>query len=327
MNLAILKGKAGSNKKESSMSHYFKGFNYFIRAILLLFLVSCNTRYELPDEPCPLPECLPPNQVRLALVLGGGGARGLSHIGVLEEFENAGIPIDAIVGCSAGSIVGALYADCMDLGTLKKVLEPLRKWDILDINICKCRYGIVQGQYLNRYLQRNLHSRHFEELHIPFYAVSTDLLAGEVVMIGSGPLIPAIRASAAVPLIFCPVLLYDRMLVDGGVADPVPVKSAKSLGAQIVVAVDLSELLPKTCPTNLFGIASRSAELKLLLQSESCVREADVIIRPELGSLSMFDTDHNGFAYEAGKQAAREAIPRIKELLIEKGLMDKECQY
>ncbi len=289
---------------------------------ILLILLGCNTRYELPEHPCPIPECVPPNQVRLALVLGGGGARGLSHIGVLEEFENAGIPIDAIVGCSAGSIVGALYADCVDLGTLKKILEPLRKWDILDINIWKCRYGIVQGRYLDRFLRRNLQSRTFEELNVPFYAVSTDLIAGELITIGSGPLIPAVCASAAVPLIFCPVFLFDRMLVDGGVADPVPVKAAKALGAHIVVAVDLSELLPKTCPTNLFGVASRSAELKLLLQSESCVQDADVIIRPELGCLSMFDTDHNEFAYTAGKCAAREAIPRIRELLIQKGFME-----
>lgn len=296
--------------------------NYLMRAFFLIILVSCNSRYDLPDHPCPMPECAPPNQVRLALVLGGGGARGLSHIGVLEELENAGIPIDAIVGCSAGSIVGALYADCMDFGTLKKVLEPLKKWDILDINICKCRYGIVQGCHLDRFLRRNLQSRCFEELHVPFYAVSTDLIAGELVTIGSGPLIPAVRASAAVPLIFCPVLLYDRMLVDGGVADPVPVKSAKALGAHIVVAVDLSELLPKTCPTNLFGVAARSAELKLLLQSESCVQDADVIIRPELGCLGMFDTDHNEFAYQAGRDAAREAIPRIRELLIQKGFSE-----
>lgn len=300
------------------MFRCFNGIGYCLQIVLLMFLFSCNTKYDLPEVPCPMPVCIPPNQVRLALVLGGGGARGLSHIGVLEEFENAGIPIDAIVGCSAGSIVGALYADCVDLGTLKKILEPLRKWDILDLNICKCRYGMVQGHYLERFLCRNLHSRRFEDLHVPFYAVATDLLEGKLVTIGSGPLIPAIRASAAVPLIFCPVILHDRMLVDGGVADPVPVRAAKALGADIVVAVDLSELLPKTCPTNLFGIASRSAELKLLLQSESCVQGADVIIRPELGSLSMFDTDHNEFAYQAGRVAAREAIPRIQELLKEK---------
>lgn len=290
-------------------------FLFFQLLLLIVFISGCNTRYELPEVPCPLPECAPPKEVRLALVLGGGGARGISHIGVLDEFEKEGIPIDAIVGCSAGSLVGVLYADCMDLKTLRTVLEPLRKWDVIDINLFKSRYGFVQGYSLDRFLNRNLRSRTFDELQIPFYAVATDIKAGELVTIGSGPLIPAVRASAAVPFVFCPVILHDRMLVDGGVADPVPVKSARAIGAQIVVAVDLSELLPKSCPTNLFGIASRSAELKLLLQSESCVQGADVVIRPELGCMGMFDDDNHQTAYEAGQRAAREAIPKIRALL------------
>lgn len=299
-------------------------FHSFLAIISINLFSACNTKYDFPDEPCPLPECAPLQNVRLALVLGGGGARGISHIGVLAEFEKAGIPIDAIVGCSAGSLVGVLYADCMDLGTLRKVLEPLRRCDVVDINLFLSRYGIVQGYSMDRFLKKNLRSRTFEELHVPFYAVSTDIIAGELITIGSGPLIPAVRASAAVPFVFCPVILHDRMLVDGGVADPVPVKSAKALGAQIVVAVDLSELLPKTCPNNLFGIAARSAELKLLLQSESCLQGADVVIRPELGCMSMFDDENHQMAYEAGQRAAREAIPKILELLSQKGLMDEE---
>lgn len=302
------------------MTHFFR-----LRVLLIfigLFLSSCDTKFDLPEHPCPIPECAPLNEVRVALVLGGGGARGISHLGVLEEFEKAGIPIDAIVGCSAGAIVGALYADCMDLICIKKVIRNLRKWDVLDIHLCKCRYGMVQGYSLETFLLKNLKSRCFEELYIPFYAVATDLIAGELVTIGSGPLIPAIRASAAVPLIFKPIFLYERMLVDGGVADPVPVRSAQALGAKIIIAVDLSVLLPQTCPTNLFGIAARSAELKLLLQSDSCVQGADVIIRPELGRLSMFDTDHYDFAYKAGKTAGREAIPQILELLSQKGLIE-----
>ena len=112
------------------------------------------------------------------------------------------------------------------------------------------------------------------------------------------------------------------MLVDGAVADPVPVKSAKALGAKIVVAVDLSELLPQTCPNNLFSVAARSAELKFLLQSESCVQGADIVIRPELGTLGMFDTHRHDFAYEAGKVAAKKALPKLIDLLCEKGLME-----
>lgn len=291
----------------------------------LLFLSSCETKFDLPDNPPPIPECFPPNQVRVALVLGGGGAKGISHVGVLAEFEKAGIPVDVIVGCSAGSIVGALYADCPNACYIKKVLKPLRTWDILDINIWYGRYGLVQGGALRRFLRHHLSCRCFEELQIPLYVVATDLIAGELVSINSGPIIPAVHASAAVPFVFSPVYLHKRWLVDGGVADPVPVKTAKKTGAAVVVAVDLSGLLPDTCPTNLFGVATRSAEIKFLLQSESCLQGADVVIQPELGDMGLFDDKNPQHVYEAGCKAAREAIPKIIDLLTQKGLMPFQC--
>src|SRR4029077_11639402 len=102
--------------------------------IFALLLSSCKVGFDLPENPPPIPECLPLDCVRVALVLGGGGAKGMSHVGVLAEFEKAGIPIDVIVGCSAGSIVGALYADCPNASYIKEILEPLRTWDILDIH-------------------------------------------------------------------------------------------------------------------------------------------------------------------------------------------------
>jgi NTE family protein len=295
--------------------------NVYFLCVLLLVLSSCDTKLDFPENPPPIPECPPPPGVRLALVLGGGGAKGMSHVGVLAEFEKAGIPIDVIVGCSAGSIVGALYADCPNASYVQQLLRPLRKWDILDINIWYGRYGLVRGGSLRRFLQQHLSCRYFEELQIPLYVVATDLIAGELVCINSGPIIPAIHASSAVPFIFAPVPLYQRWLVDGGVADPVPVQIAKKTGAAIVVAVDLSGLLPQTCPTNLFGVATRSAEIKFLLQSESCLKGADVVIRPELGDMGLFDDRNPQHVYEAGCKAAREAIPQILELFSQKGLL------
>jgi NTE family protein len=289
--------------------------------LILLFLSSCETKINLSENPPPVPECLPPPCVRLALVLGGGGAKGMSHVGVLAEFEKAGIPIDLIVGCSAGSIVGALYADCPHASYIQQLLKPLKAWDILDISIWYGRYGLVRGGSLRRFLKNKLSCCYFEDLQIPLYVVATDLLAGKLVTINSGPIIPAVHASAALPFIFSPVHLYDRWLVDGGVADPIPVKVAKKCGAAVVVAVDLSGLLPETYPTNLFGVAARSAEIQYILQSESCVQGADVVIRPVLGDISMFDNQHSQRVYEAGCKAAKEAIPKILELLSQKGLM------
>lgn len=286
---------------------------------LSLLLTGCGGKLDAPENPCPIPECYPAKSLRLALVLGGGGAKGLAHIGVLEEFEKAEIPVDAIIGCSAGSIVGALYADCPNADYLKDVLEPLRVWSVLDITLVYDRFGLVRGRTLCSYLKKNLSVSCFEDLQIPFYAVSTDLLAGKAVCIGTGPLIPAIHASAAIPFVFSPVYLYERWLVDGGVADPIPVDFAKKTGASVVVAVDLSGLLPDVCPTNLFGVASRSAEIKFQLQTDSCLTGADIVIAPELGKMGLFDDKNPEHVYEAGRRAAREAIPHIISLLSERG--------
>lgn len=287
--------------------------------ILVLFLSSCTSKLDAPENPLPIPVSSPPDCVRVALVLGGGGAKGMSHVGVLAELEKAGIPIDVIVGCSAGSIVGALYADCPNACYIRRLLTPLRVWDILDINLLYCRFGLVRGASLCRFLQNNLSCRRFEDLQIPLYVVATDILAGEAVSISSGLLVPAIHASSAVPFVFSPVYLYQRWLVDGAVTDPVPVQIAKKTGAAVIVAVDLSGLLPDTCPTNLFGVVSRSAEIKFQLQSNSCLQGADVVISPELGDMGIFDDRSPHDVYDAGCRAAKEAIPKILELLTEKG--------
>lgn len=285
---------------------------------LLVFcvLISCQPHYTFLECPPPLPECPAPAQpVRLALVLGGGGVRGMAHVGVLQEFENAGIPIDAIVGCSVGSLVGVLYADSPNAERLHAVLRPIKKWDILDVNICKSRYGFVQGNSLRRFLYTHLHAKTFECLQIPFRAVATDLHRGDMVCFGSGPVIPAVHASCSIPFFFAPVQLHGRLLVDGGVSNPVPAIVAKEMDAQIVVVVDLCELLPPTCPTNLFQVATRCGEIIFNKQSEGCLVGADVIIRPALGEIGTFDDRYSEKIYQAGRQAAREAIPRIKELL------------
>lgn len=292
---------------------------------LALTLTSCGQKLELPKNPLPVPKVIPKCSVKVAIVLGGGGARGMAHVGVLEVFEEQHIPIDAIVGCSAGSIVGALYADNPCSEHVKKALRPLRKWDILDFSLWHSRYGLVQGHSLRRFLSKNLKSRYFHQLQIPLYVVATDLMVGDVISIARGPIIPAIHASSAVPFVFAPVEIYRRLLVDGAVADPVPVRTARDIGADLIIAVDLSELLPKSCPNNLFGVAARSAEIKFLLHSTSCMSGADVVIRPELGDIGLFDDTHLEQVYQAGRKAAIDALPEIHALMAEKGLLEGQC--
>lgn len=291
------------------MPHYLLSF---ILIVSLLTGCCCPQRYQPTDTPPPLPNCpvvLKP--VRLALVLGGGGSRGLAHVGVLEVLEENNIPIDLIIGCSAGSIVGALYADCPNTEYLKDVLLTLDTDYLVDVDIWNARYGLCQGKTLRRFLRTNLNAKNFEELKVPFFLVTTDLFSSELITIGGGPIIPAVEASCAIPLIFVPVSLHGRACVDGGVIDPVPVRVATHFESEVIVAVDLRGLLPRKFPTNLFGVASRSADITLLWQSEGCIKDADVIIRPELEGYGTFADAYNEQIYQAGRAAALKMLPDI----------------
>ena len=290
--------------------------NLVFLLLLSLCLGCASCIYNPANTPPPLPCCpVVPQPVRLALVLGGGGAKGLAHVGVLEELEEAGIPIDLIVGCSSGSIVGALYADSVSCEALKETMLGLQSRFLIDLDLWHARYGLCQGRTLRKFLERKLNAGTFGELKLPFYLVATDLCSSELVVIGGGPLIPAIEASCALPFIFIPVELHGRMLVDGGVIDPVPVRVAQLFDPGLIIAVDLRSLLPLEIPKNLFGIAARSAEITLLWQSEGCIKDADIVIRPELMDVGTFENDCNEMIYQAGKKAARAWIPHIQELL------------
>jgi NTE family protein len=285
--------------------------------LVLTFFCGCTCPYVYhpTDEPPELPQCIVPQKIRLALVLGGGGAKGLAHIGVLEEFEKANIPIDIIIGCSAGSLVGAVYCDTPNAAYVRSVLEPMEVESFLDINIFKAWYGLSQGHAMNRTLHRCIEAKEFHELQIPLLVVATDLYSGQLVTFGGGPIIPAIQASTAIPIVYSPVELHGRVCVDGGVVDPVPVRIAQHLNSEIIVAVDLRGLLDHTFPQNMFGIAKRSAEITLLWQSETCIKEAHVVIRPNLNNIGTFQKGLNEQIYEAGRQAAVEVIPTIQALL------------
>ncbi len=290
---------------------------WILLLMLLLFCNSCMCPYKFMPKPNPppLPPIYVPQKIKVALVLGSGGVRGMAHVGVLEELCKAGISFDLIVGCSAGSIVGALYADNPDIEHVKCAVGSMKADSMVDINLWECRYGLSQGKSLKKMLDANLDAACFEELKIPLIIVATDLYSGELVPIGSGDLINAVKASCSIPFVFVPTELNGRVFVDGGCINPVPVVVAENLGADLIIAVDLCELLPTTFPTNLFGVAKRSAEIAFLWQNQICTRNADVIIRPKMCEIGTFNDKSRQQLYEAGQEAARDAIPRIKELL------------
>lgn len=242
------------------------------------------------------------------------------HVGVLEVLEEEGIPIDLIVGCSAGALVGALYADTYSAESVKDMLMSCKRGDLLDIRLSCCRYGLSQGNAMCSFMRKHLKARHFEDLKIPFVCVATDLEQGEAIPLGTGPLIPAIQASCAVPFFYQPVVLHGRVLIDGGVVEPNPVAAACVHNPRLIIAVDLSLLLPITAPTSLFGIAQRSAEIMHLNMSRHCLENADIVIKPVCHPIGMFEDCHTNYLYEEGKRATREILPLIKELYAQRVL-------
>lgn len=304
-------------------------FLFSIFFLPLLVLNSCCGPNRLcpSPNPDPLPSFYIPEKIRVALVLGSGGVRGMAHIGVLEELHNAGIPIDLIVGCSAGSIAGALYADSLCIETAKRAVWRIRTHSLFDIELCNLRFGLSQGSSMHRVLDQNLCAETFEELKLPLVVVSSDLHSGELVIIGSGDLMKAVQASCSIPFVFVPCKYNGRILVDGGVINPVPVKVARDLGADIIIAVDLCELLDKTFPSNLFGVANRSAEIAFMWQNQACSRDADVVIRPRTCGIGTFDDSQKRALYEAGRRAAREQLPLIQELVGKCPDKDEGCGW
>ncbi len=289
----------------------------------VLILASC-ANYPKPDFIF-LPQKLPPapqlQNVRVALVLSGGGARALAHAGVLEVLEQNHIPIDLIVGSSSGSVIGALYADNPNAQHLKKKIIALNKWDLLDMNwfaSIKMLWrltGPVEGNALKMFVQKNIKAKQFNQLQIPLAAVTTDINSGEAFVIRSGPLAPALHASSAIPMLFNPVRLYGRTLVDGGVASPVPVEIAKQFSPRVIIAVDIGTS-PDYGPVNsTYQLAARSLHVSYFALSQWQIKQADIVIHPAVDSYGMFDDHANHDMYEAGKEAAIKAMPQIRAAL------------
>ncbi len=291
--------------------------------MLSLCLSSCGQPICWIDEEPEMLSCseLPLRPVRIALVLGSGGARGMAHVGVLEELERAHIQIDLIVGCSAGSVIGALYADNPQAESIMAMTLHRKRHDFLELCWWRCRYGFMhRGPFID-FINTTLASKTFEELKIPLVVVATDLCKGEKVCFASGPIAPTIHASCAIPFCMCPVRYNGRILVDGGVIDPIPVSVAKLFNPDLIIAVDISSPLDGyDSPGHLFDIAKRSAEISHQEHSRLCGLGADITIRPDVGQAGIFDDECNATLYQAGKQAAIEALPAIFEAIKEKNI-------
>ena len=255
---------------------------------------------------------------KIALVLGGGAARGFAHVGVIRVLEQEKIPIHMIVGTSVGSLIGALYASDPNSFNLEWLSFTIEKDDIFDYSVIYSKMGPVQGERLEKFVQTKVKAKTMEQMKIPFYAVATDLNEGNTWVFEKGSVAKAVRASSSIPGIFQPLELGGKMYVDGGVTDNLPVDVARAKGADIIIAVNISKNIRNPQVNTLIDVIMQSINI---MGRELCTyksRGYDVLIEPNVGDVGMTDFTQKKRLMDAGIQAAKQAIPRIKKLMEEK---------
>lgn len=254
------------------------------------------------------------NRPRLGLVLGGGAARGIAHVGVLRALEEAGIRPDLIVGTSAGAFVGALAAAGISATRITGWAHTMR-WSVLARPVM-CRAGLMSNDRLGRFVERVLPCRTFEALPVPFACIATDLESFEPVLLWSGDIASAVRASCALPGIIVPVERDGRLLIDGGVAENVPVTVARLLGADVVVAVDVNASYRRPAPpTNMFAILAQTYFTLGRAAERLATERADVLVMPDVGAIGVDELHRGPDLVRAGEAATRAVLPEIRMLL------------
>lgn len=247
----------------------------------------------------------------IGIALGGGFARGLAHIGVLKVFEENDIPIDFIAGTSVGSIIGASYCSGVSTKELEELARLVRFKDFARWTIS--RLGFASNDRMAQLLERCLNVKTFEELKIPLAVAATDFSSGEAVVFRSGPLVDAVRASCAYPGMFLPVEVNGRLLVDGMLAHAVPTVPLREMGAERVVAVYLSaHWVNLKGPRHVFDVVGQCFSIAQARMSSLWESSADLIMQPDVRGFSYDGFEHAAELIAAGEQAAREALPALR---------------
>lgn len=251
---------------------------------------------------------------RVGLVLSSGVARGMAHIGVLQVLQEERIPIDVIVGSSAGAIIGAVYAAGTDLCWAERLAKNL-VWDhILEVGLP--RLGFSRGERFLQLLRLVTKDKTFADLNVAFAAVAVDIERGEEVVLTEGPLAEAVLASASIPGVFSPRRIGERLLVDGSILARVPVATARALGADVVIAVDVSAEESYVRVKNFIDVVMRSIDVMMQeIARHRLQAPAEVYLQPDLTGIDSHNLSAAPEAIEAGRKATREAIGTIRALL------------
>jgi NTE family protein len=274
---------------------------------------------------------------KVGLVLGGGYARGLAHIGVLEVLEREGIPIDLVAGTSAGALVGALYSAERDVSMIKRQATQM-DWvgltSLIDLTIH--RSGFLGGRKVTGLLKRLIGDVVFKDLSIPLACVATDIITGDEVVLAEGPVLDAVRASISVPVAFTVVKNQGRYLVDGGLVNPVPVSVARSMGADFVIAVDVTPdkeeraayitRNEKVKEPGLFQVLVQAIYIGSYYTARAVSESADVIIHPHLARFSPGEFHRAAEIILEGELTAIDSLGPIKRKLKAAGIALKDAR-
>lgn len=273
--------------------------------------LSDATPYSLNKAAAELKRTARKNQPIVALVLGSGGARGYAHIGVIRMLEAYGITPQLIVGTSAGSIVGALYASGKNADQMEEVAQQLKSSDVRDIAFSK--QGFFEGKKVEDFVNRQVDYRPLEKLNIPLFIVATELQHGTRTVFNQGNTGQAVAASVSIPSMFIPTRIGKLQYVDGGLVSPVPVEVAKELGADVVIAVNILAQPENTPTTNIWGLFNQNINVMQNRLASYEMKAADVVIQPVLKEKQhIFSLDARNQTMIAGEESALAQMDNIK---------------
>lgn len=261
---------------------------------------------QLRDEPRITP--------RIGLALGAGGARGFAHIGVLQKLEENGITVHCLAGSSMGALIGSLYAVGLSPQRMRKFIAHLPQKLWLDYKVS--RMGFIAGEKVKELIRLLTKNKNIEEADIPLAIVATHLKRGERVVFRQGSIAEAVRASISIPGIFEPAVIAGQYYVDGAVVDRLPVSVLREMGADLLIAVDVSSLeTMQNAVTSVFDVIVQSIDIMQREILKHRMVDVDVLIRPDVGSYSSMMYHRAEVMIREGERAAEKAMPAIKEAI------------
>ena len=282
-----------------------------------MVLAACTTVKppEVVVQP-EVPQVPAPRKVpKLGLALGGGAARGFAHIGVIQVLEENGIKPDMVVGTSAGSVVAAFYASGKTGAQLQWLADSMDESQLTDWTVPFMSRGMLRGEALGRYINTQLNGAKIEDLKIPLGIVATDLQTGDGILFRRGDIATAVRASSAVPSVFEPVRIGNKDYVDGGLVSPVPVRYARQMGADIVIAVDISSRPEDAKTTDMLKVLLQTFSIMGKSISQLEMAQAEVVVRPAMSDVGSTEFAARKKSIEAGRAAMKLALPALKAAL------------